>query len=109
MGSSGQTKARCEQMAQYENKCQWNQCPSTTTMLPTTTTPPPTTSTLAPSTSSEPTCELDRNMRACVARGGSFECEKCNDSNNYHDDNFSNSHDKYSSSHDKFSSSQIMQ
>jgi cellulose 1,4-beta-cellobiosidase len=78
---SGQTKARCEQMAQYENKCQWNQCPSTTTMLPTTTsTPPTTTSTLAPSTSSEPTCELDRNMRACVARGGSFECEKCNDS-----------------------------
>jgi len=77
---SGQTKVRCEQMAQYENKCQWNQCPSTSTMPPTTTsTPPTTTSTPAPSTSSEPTCQLDRNMRACVAQGGSFECERCND------------------------------
>merc|ERR1712110_259695 len=53
---------------------------STTTMPPTTTSTPPTTSTSAPSTSSEPTCELDRNMRACVAQGGSFECERCNDS-----------------------------
>jgi len=68
---NGQTKVTCEHMAQYENKCQWNQCPSTSSS--TSTLPPTTTS------ASEPTCELDRNMRACVAQGGSFECEKCND------------------------------
>merc|ERR1712048_1040915 len=72
---NGQTKARCEQMAQYENKCHWEECPvnppstSTSTMPPTTTT--------APSTSSEPTCEVDSSMRACLAQGGSFECQKC--------------------------------
>merc|ERR1711876_2615 len=50
-------------------------------MIPTTTISTPTaTSTPAPSTTSAPTCELDRNMRACVAQGGSFECERCNDS-----------------------------
>merc|ERR1712129_636579 len=55
-------------------------CPSTSSS--TSTMPPtaPTTSTSAPSTSSIPTCELDRNMRPCVAQGGSFECERCNDS-----------------------------
>merc|ERR1712050_827946 len=61
--------------AQYENKCHWEECPvnppstSTSTMPPTTTT--------APSTSSEPTCEVDSSMRACLAQGGSFECQKC--------------------------------
>merc|ERR1739846_79110 len=72
---SGQTKVRCEQMAQYENKCHWEECPvnppstSTSTMAPTTTT--------APSTSSEPTCVVDSSMTACLAQGGSFECHKC--------------------------------
>jgi len=77
---SGQTKVRCEQMSQYENKCQWNECPSTSSS--TSTTPPTTTSasTQTTSTSSEPTCELDRNVRACVAQGGFFQCEKCDDS-----------------------------
>merc|ERR1711997_1425977 len=46
----------------------------------TSTMPPTTTSTLAPSTSSGPTCELEKNLRDCVAQGGSFECERCNDS-----------------------------
>jgi len=72
---SGQTKVRCQQMAQYENKCHWEECPvnppstSTSTMAPTTTT--------APSTSSEPTCVVDSSMTACLAQGGSFECHKC--------------------------------
>merc|ERR1711870_147319 len=50
---NGQTKVRCQQMAQYENKCQWKQCPSTSTSttLPATTTKPATTTTPAPSTS----------------------------------------------------------
>merc|ERR1712012_823963 len=68
---SGQTKVRCQQMAQYENKCQWTECPITSSS----TAPPATTP--APSTSSGPTCEVDRNMRACVAQGGSFECQGC--------------------------------
>merc|ERR1712213_270159 len=33
---SGQTKARCQQMAQYENKCQWTECPVTMTTTETT-------------------------------------------------------------------------
>jgi len=72
---NGQTKVRCQQMAQYENKCHWEECPVNP---PSTSTPimPPTTTT-APSTSSEPTCEVDSSMRACVAQGGSFECQKC--------------------------------
>jgi len=71
---SGQTKVRCQQMAQSENKCQWKECPVTTstTAMPPVTTPAPT-----PPTTSEPTCELDRNMRACVAQGGSFVCQRC--------------------------------
>merc|ERR1712157_333585 len=52
---NGQTKLRCQQMAQYENKCHWEECPAE----------PPTTTT--PSTSSEPTCEVDRDARDCVA------------------------------------------
>merc|ERR1712038_459404 len=74
---SGQTKVRCEQMAQYENKCQWEECPVTpppSTSSSTVTVPP---TTPAPSTSSEPMCEVDRNMKACVAQGGSFECQRC--------------------------------
>jgi len=61
---SGQTKVKCQQMAQYENKCQWTECPSSTV-------------TPAPSTSSTPTCEVDIIMRACVAQGGSYECQRC--------------------------------
>jgi len=61
---SGQTKVKCQQMAQYENKCQWTECPSSTV-------------TPAPSTSTTPTCEVDINMRACVAQGGSYECQRC--------------------------------
>merc|ERR1711920_973651 len=37
---SAQTKLRCQQMAQYENKCHWEECPAGP---PTTTTPPTTT------------------------------------------------------------------
>jgi len=74
---NGQTKARCQQMSQYENKCQWKECP----IIPpsTTSSAAPPSPTPAPSTSSEPTCELDTNMKACVAEGGSFECQKCSD------------------------------
>merc|ERR1712066_43473 len=64
---NGKPKDRCQFMAQYENKCQWTECQSTTEP-PTTTTPP---------TSSEPTCEVDRDARECVAQGGSFECHRC--------------------------------
>jgi cellulose 1,4-beta-cellobiosidase len=80
---SGQTKVRCEQMAQYENKCEWKQCPSTSTSttLPPPTTMPATSTTPVTSTSSGSTCEVDRTMRSCVAQGGSFECYRCtNDS-----------------------------
>jgi hypothetical protein len=71
---TGQTKSRCQQMAQYENKCQWTDCPDPPSTSSSTV---PTTTTLAPSTSSEPTCEIDTRMRACVAQGGSFECQRC--------------------------------
>merc|ERR1711920_75966 len=76
---SGQTKVRCQQMSQYENKCQWKECPispptTTSSAVPTSTSRPP-------STSSEPTCELGKNAKACVARGGSFECQKCSNDN----------------------------
>merc|ERR1711963_1305974 len=83
---SGQTKVRCQQMAQYENKCQWTECPSTSssTVPPTTTSSSATTTSLAPSTSSESMCELDRNMKACVSQGGSFKCQRCrNDTYHY--------------------------
>jgi len=73
---SGQSKVRCEQMAQYENKCQWEQCPITPTTTSPSTLPPVTSTTQAPTTP-QPTCELDRDMKACLARGGSFECESC--------------------------------
>jgi len=71
---NGQTKVRCQQMAQYENKCQWTDCPVVPTSTSTSPVPPTTT---MPSTTSETMCEVDRNMRACVAQGGSFECQRC--------------------------------
>merc|ERR1712043_127699 len=51
---------------------------TTTTTVRTTEAPskPPAT-TPAPSTSSEPMCELDKNMKACIAQGGFFECQRC--------------------------------
>merc|ERR1712190_649855 len=61
-------------MAQYENKCQWTDCPVVPTSTSTSPVPPTTT---MPSTTSETMCEVDRNMRACVAQGGSFECQRC--------------------------------
>lgn len=79
----------CQQLAneycQVEENCEgncfgkWILTAVTSTALPatTTTSPEPVTTTLAPSTSSEATCELDKNMKACVAGGGSFECQKC--------------------------------
>merc|ERR1719220_1907519 len=57
---NGQTKARCQQMAQYENKCKWTDCPvnppSTSLSI---TSPPTSSSTTSPPTSSEPMCELE--------------------------------------------------
>jgi len=73
---SSQTKVRCQQMAQYENKCQWTECPSTSSP-PATTSSSATTTSPAPSTSSAAMCEVDRNMRACVSQGGSFKCQRC--------------------------------
>jgi len=79
---NGQTKARCQQMAQYENKCKWTDCPVNPPSTSLSTTSPPTSSsTTSPPTSSEPMCELERNMKACVSQGGSFECKRCTNDN----------------------------
>jgi len=37
----------------------------------------PITTTQTPPATTQPTCELDNDMRACVAQGGSFECGRC--------------------------------
>ena len=73
---SSQTKVRCQHMAQYENKCQWTECPRTSSP-PATTSSSVTTTSPAPSTSPEAMRELDRNMKACVPQGGSFKCQRC--------------------------------
>jgi len=68
-------EAPCRHLAN-EGKCTWiPPVPCTSTSAPTT--PAPTPSPTTP----EPTCELDRDMRACVAQGGSFECERCTNDN----------------------------
>merc|ERR1711862_973430 len=43
---NGQTKARCQQMVQYENKCQWTEC-QCSTPVPSTSSPTSTPSTTA--------------------------------------------------------------
>jgi cellulose 1,4-beta-cellobiosidase len=75
----GKPKDRCQFMSQYENKCQWEECPTTTsppTATPTSTTPSQTSS-ATPTSTTPATCELEINMKACVAAGGSFECQSC--------------------------------
>merc|ERR1712039_109597 len=77
------TKARCQQMSQYENKCKWTECPVTTptpgTNSPTTTSPssPTTTSSLSSTTSAGPTCARETQIDTCVMQGGVFECSRC--------------------------------
>jgi len=80
---NGKTKARCQQMSQYENKCKWTECPVTTptpsTNSPTTTSPssPTTTSSLSSTTTAGPTCAREAQIDACVMQGGVFECSRC--------------------------------
>lgn len=97
---NGVAQNRCQQMAQYENKCKWNTCevttsrPRTTTETPSTTTDTPSTSsptTTSPNsatttfslpsstTSAGPTCSREAQMIACVTQGGVFECSLCTD------------------------------
>merc|ERR1711862_52687 len=58
---NGQTKARCQQMVQYENKCQWTECQVPSTSPPTST--PSTTAAPPPTTPEpEPSCLADRRL-----------------------------------------------
>merc|ERR1712037_69641 len=72
---NGQTKERCQQMVQYENKCQWTECHDTTPM-PSTDLPTTTTSTTV-TTSSETPCARETDISACVSQNGVFECKLC--------------------------------
>merc|ERR1712176_1458481 len=78
---NGQTKARCQQMVQYENKCQWTECQGSTP-VPSTSSPTSTPSTTAappPTTPEpEPSClALEAQIEECVQQGNVFECQHC--------------------------------
>jgi len=77
---SSQTKVRCQQMAQHENKCQWTDCPVNPPSTSTSPAPPVTTTSSAVTTA-EPTCEMEKNMKACVSQGGTYECQSCTNDN----------------------------
>merc|ERR1740121_1370785 len=61
--------ARCQQMVQYENKCQWTECQVPSTSPPTST--PSTTAAPPPTTPEpEPSClALEAQIEDCVQQG----------------------------------------
>merc|ERR1712176_615325 len=73
---NGKTRERCRFMAQYENKCQWTECQSTT--LSTTGSPVTTPESTTPTTTTL-SCTWDAQIIACVSQGGDFHCEQCTD------------------------------
>merc|ERR1712032_704338 len=61
---NGQTKARCQQMVQYENKCQWTECQGSTP-VPSTSSP-----TSTPSTTAAPPTSSSSTVKPTVSIGG---------------------------------------